>query len=231
MVDSDGSVFNIRAEDPSALTTKQLQRENLWLRELIETRIDGMDKAIDLLQQFADRTPTTMDVQHEVKALREVTTEMIQGIRTQIQARDIQISTAAKDVKSAVDAAFAAAKEAVSEQNKSNALSNSKTEATFTKQIDMLGDTIKTNTKGMEDKIGDIKERLTIIESRTSVSDPSTQITLAKLGEQVARLGSSSDVSTGRSSGMLALWGLILGGIGFLVGASALIGLIVKIAR
>src|SRR5665213_4442028 len=90
--------------DPSTLTTSQLHRELASLRELIEARLDGTDKRIEI--QFAER--------------------------------DKRADQAAKDSKSAVDAAFAAAKEAVSEQNKSSALAISKSETATTKQIDSI---------------------------------------------------------------------------------------------
>lgn len=193
-------------QDPSALTTQQLLRENFWLRELLETRIDGMDKAIMLLQAFADRTPTTMDIQHEVTALREVAMEMFRGIKTQLLERDAQTEKASRDVKSAVDAAFAAAKEAVGEQNKSNALSISKSEVGFTKQIDGIVELIRTTSKAVDDKIGDLKERVTQIESRTQ-------------GAQVQKVESQTNATQS--------WGFIVGGIGILVSVATLIVLVV----
>lgn len=238
-----------QGQDPSALTTQQLLRENFWLRELIESRllaiearIDGGDKAVSLLQAFADRTPTTMDVQNDVRGLREVVFGRLDGIKTQIEERDAQIEKSAKDikeatekaardVKSAVDAAFAASKEVVSEQNKSNALSTAKSEASFTKQIDMLGETNKSNMKGVDDKISDIKERITIIESKTSISDPSTAITLAKLDATVARLSSTTDVHGGRTAGMTALWGLVAGSFALLISLGVLITMIVNVLK
>jgi len=222
-------------QDPTALTTQQLLRENFWLRELteakltqLEQRMEASDKAVTLLQQFADRTPTTKDVQHEVAQLREVLIEKFEGVRTQLQERDAQTEKASRDVKSAVDAAFAAAKEAVGEQNKSNALAIAKSEAGFTKQIDMLGETNKTNMKGVDDKIGDIKERLTVIESKTSISDPSTAVNLAKLQSAVDRLSSSAASADGRSAGMTALWGFIGGAVGLIVGVIVAAGVIVR---
>lgn len=175
---------DVSGQDPSALTTQQLLRENFWLRELLESRINGIEerieggnKAVQLLQAFADRTPTTMDVQNDVKGLREVVFVKLDGVKTQLEERDTQIDRVARevkeateknsrDVKSAVDAAFAASKEVVSEQNKSYALSNAKSEAAFTKQIDAIGEVIKTTNKGVDDKINDIKDRITSIESR-----------------------------------------------------------------
>lgn len=216
------------SQDPSLLTTQALQRENLWLRDLFETRLEAMDKAINLLQAFADRTPTTLDVQAEVTALREVVMVMFGGIKTQLLERDAQTEKASRDVKSAVDAAFAAAKEAVGEQNKSNALSISKSEAGVTKQIDGIVELIRTTSKGTDDKISDIKERITIIESRTSVSDPTTAINLAKLDEKVARFARATDLTTGSSAGMMSLWGLIISAVGLAAGVAAVISIFLK---
>ena len=277
------------SQDPTALTTQQLLRENFWLRELSEAkldsvigRIEAMDKAVQLLQNFADRTPTTMDVQKDVQQLREVAFEKFDKLTTQLTERDARVERvaiavhldvenavsrlrevcfekfdkvatqiverdtqvdkavkdvrdatekAARDVKSAVDAAFAASKEVVSEQNKSNAAANDKSERAVTKQIDMLGDTIKVNTKGVDDKINDIKERITIIESKTSVSDPSSAIAISELKASVNRISSTTDITSGRGAGMTALWALIIGGIGALFGIASIVAVVVKMMK
>lgn len=239
--DTGGAVHfdsaGVRVSDPTPLTTQQLLRENLWLRELIEARIKGLegrmeagDEAVRLLQTFADRTPTTMDVNGAVERLREVAFQKFEAVKIQLLERDAVADKASKDVKSAVDAAFAAAKEAVSEQNKSNALSNAKTEASFTKQIDMLNDSKKTEMKAVDDKLNDIKERITVIESKTSVSDPSSAIAIAELKASVNRLSSTTDLSTGRGAGMTALWALIVGGMGFVFALVSVVVLVLKYA-
>ena len=227
--DAEVERYNIaHGQDPSELTTRQLLRENFWLRELLETRLAGMDKAIQLLQAFADRTPTTMDVQAQVQALREVVFEKFEGVERASVELKSSTDKAARDVKSAVDAAFAASKEVVSEQNKSNALSTAKSEAGFTKQIDLLGETNKNNMKAVDDKISDIKERITIIESKTSISDPSTAITLAKLDATVARLTQSTDVGSGRAAGQTALWALLVGGFGLALAIGTFVIVVMK---
>ena len=140
--------YNVNAampnSDPTALTTQQLLRENFWLRELLESRIAGIeqrmdagDKAVQLLQAFADRTPTTKDVQHEVLQLREVAMEKFSGI------------------KSAVEAAFEAAGVGIT-----------KSEANFIKQIDSQQSLINSKTSNLEARISDLKDRMTAIEAR-----------------------------------------------------------------
>jgi hypothetical protein len=204
--------------DPTLRTTQQVLRENFWLRELLETRLTGMDKALSLLQAFADRTPTTMDVQHEVAQLREVMT-----------VRFASVDATFTQKETALQAAFAAQEKQAIATNTSNAAANSKMEDSFTKQIDSLYTTKNADTKGIDDKIDDIKSRLTIIESKTSISDPSTAITLAKLDATVARLTSSTDIGAGRAAGQTALWALIVGGLGLVIGVASAIGLLMKV--
>lgn len=202
--------------DPTPRTTQQVLRENFWLRELLEAKLLGIeqrmaegDKAVKLLQAFADRTPTTMDVQHQVSALREVVMEKFAGISDTFVQKEI-----------ALVAAFQAQEKQALATNDSNAAANKKTEDSFIKQID-----------GVNDKVSDIKDRLTIIESRTSISDPTTAITLAKLDATVQRLTSSTDMGVGRSTGVATMWALIVGGLGLVFSASTLAVLIVRLVN
>ena len=125
--------------DPTSLTTDQLRREIMSLRETIEARMEGDRKLND---------------------------ERFRGIETQFLERDKRTEQTTHDNKVAVDAAFAAAKEAVGEQNKSNAASITKSEATFTKQIDQTGTLLSAVAKATDEKIDDLKTRLTTIEGQ-----------------------------------------------------------------
>src|SRR5579859_5246367 len=117
--------------DPTVLTTQQLQREIGTSRELVEalasgmqrvfeTRLDAMDKAIQLLQAETDRAPAR--IVQVVDHLRSVHDEKFRSIDKQFLERDTRTEQTSRDSKVAVDAALQAAKEAVGEQNKSNAL-------------------------------------------------------------------------------------------------------------
>lgn len=123
-----------------------------------------MDKAIELLQSTADDFPGRMD--EKIASLKSVHDERFASIETQFLERDTRTEQTSKDSKVAVDAALQAAKEAVGEQNKSSALAIAKSEAATTKQIDQIGVIIQTTTKGVDDKIDDIKGRLQAIEGQ-----------------------------------------------------------------
>ena len=188
--------------DPTPRTMQQVLRENFWLRELLETRLNGMDKALLLLQAFADRTPTTMDVQHQVLQLREVA--MVKFVENE----------------KAIEAAFAASKEVVV-----------KTEDQFRKLFDTIGSQVAAIAKATDDKISDIKERITIMESKTSVSDPSTSLALANLERAVQQMRTVGDVGQGAAAGKAALWALIVGVLGLVFGLGSTVALFMKMAN
>lgn len=146
----------IGAQDPSALTTQQLVRENFWLRELlearmggIEERIDAGDKAVSLLQAFTDRTPTTKDVQHEVIALREVVMEKFASINTTFSQND-----------KALTAALQAQEKQAIATNDSNNKAISKMEDNFTNLIEQGRELLIATKSNTDVQINDIKSRL-----------------------------------------------------------------------
>jgi hypothetical protein len=235
--------------DPTLLTTSQLLREVAALEAKINTRFDAMDKAVELLQAFANKSPT-IDVvaasvvslekvckarldaisgnidslrgeserrldeaMRETKHAQELRDEKFLGIYAALEAVKEAVQSRFVQQETALAAAFAAAKEAVAEQNKSNALSITKSETTFTKNIDQLGelvktmgiaigDKIETSNKSANDKIDDLKGRLTALESRTSVSDPTTSMALRDMSNSIGSLRTGADTGSGRSKGM-----------------------------
>jgi hypothetical protein len=152
--------------DPTFLTTQQLIREIKTAREIIETRLDGMDKAIELLQAATDRYPAL--VTQTVGRLQELHEEKFRSIAVQFAERDTRTEQTSRDSKVAVDAALSAQVKSVDAQNISNSVAIAKSEAGFTKQIDQIGALIQAMGKATDDKIDDIKTRLNTIESRTN---------------------------------------------------------------
>jgi len=169
--------------DPTLLTTRQLLRELGNLKELIyshtaglassiEQRFVGMDKALILLQAKVDRSPSIEEVVAKF-------TEKLIGVNTQFVERDVRTENTTREQKIAIDAAFSAQKEAVSEQNKSAAAAITKSETATGEKIQALGLLIdqglkSTNAKlddsltATNDKIDDLKTRMGIIDERAS---------------------------------------------------------------
>jgi hypothetical protein len=135
------------------------------LRELLESRFIGIDKELGVIHIWMDRRDGVVEtaIQHchdlmlsKIAELASVTAEQFKGVSAQFNERDTRTDQRAGDTKLAVDAAFAAAKEATS-----------KIEAGFTKSIDGQQDLMNSNNRASDNKIGDLKDRLTAMEART----------------------------------------------------------------
>jgi hypothetical protein len=151
--------------DPSELTTSQLYREIASLKEVVYTRFDAMDKAIELFQDNLTRVPT--DVDKQVGNLKELHNEKFASVQIQLHERTLRVDQTTHDSKMAVDAALQAAKEAVT-----------KSEMVTMKQIDSILTLVNSSNAAQTDKIDDIKGRLTLIEGR-AVGSATTQTSTA----------------------------------------------------
>lgn len=179
--------------DPSSLTTSQLMREIEWVSKVFNTKIDAMQTAVELLQSIANKSPTVAEVDLSVKCLQELVEEKFQSIDVQLRERDIRFRQVQANNQEAVGAALAAAKEGVDRQNSSNTMAISKSEVAFTKQLDQMNMQLATIVKSLDDKISDIKERLTVMEAKTAgISQQRTEQkedTKANVGYIVAGFG------------------------------------------
>jgi uncharacterized membrane protein len=154
-------------------TTAQLYREITNLHQLIDIRLDAMDKAVVLFNENLTRVPTDTDKQithlreflvSELSKVADVHNEKFTSVEAQFVERDMRRNQSAMDSKTAIDAALQAAKEAVG-----------KSEISTTKQIDQQSSLIHTTSQGLNDKIDDIKSRLTLIEGKGVGGDRSAQ--------------------------------------------------------
>jgi hypothetical protein len=179
---------NLPVPDPTVLTTQLVDRALAAYREVVEVRLDGMDEATHLLANeltLARQTNDARDLRSRedrdraVNALREVLTgniknvsdvtlEKFNAVDTRFQERDTRTQQAADESRISLDAALAAAKEAVSEQNKANTEAIRKSELATQKQIDSLIALMTTANKSVEDKISDLKSRLDRGEGQSS---------------------------------------------------------------
>lgn len=170
--------------DPTVLTTQQLEKAIVASREIVETRVIGIEKTITLLQQTIDRLPAQRE--ESIKQLQALHEEKFRSIAIQFEERDTRTGLTSQATEKAIAAALQAAKEAVGEQNKSNAASIQKSEVNFTKQIDQIQSMITTGQKTNDDKFDDVKTRIQIIESQKKGSDSTWAIIAAVTGIVIA---------------------------------------------
>jgi hypothetical protein len=169
--------------DPTKLTTEavdkatvQYRRELATLREIIETRLAGLDEDRRHLWDFVNGWPTHAEADHrqlEEEAVRRLAAErefilaqlaIVSSVMTEkFAAVDGQFSAS----KIAVDAALTAQKEAVGEQNKANDRAIAKSETAVKEQLTALTQVSDASVKAMEGRITDARDRLTVIESLT----------------------------------------------------------------
>lgn len=228
--------------DPTVRTVEQLQREIAATREIVEangkatrevleTRLGGMDKAIELLQKAADKIP--QHVKDEVAQLRELHEEKFTsvsrqieiqfgGIATQFQERDKRTEQLSIADKTAIAAALQAQKEAAGSTNESIIAVITKMESSFTKLFDQNQTLLQTMTKNIGDQINDLKSRLDKGEGKTSVSDPAVADAVRQLGIVVSNLTAAKDTNAGHAKGASDNMGYIIGIGGLLFAAAAL---------
>ena len=151
---SDSGYDSRPIPDPTVLTTAALQREIGTLKELFETKFEAYDKAIDLLQDQANRSHSISVVEERVAAQQILTNEKLKLVDMQFAQRD-----------TALTAALLASKELVSQHNASSAQAIAKSEANTERQLGQIIATFGETTKGLASAISDLKDRLTTLES------------------------------------------------------------------
>jgi hypothetical protein len=121
---------------------------------------------------------------HEaLEHLREVHEQKFMGIGTRFDERDERTAQAAQESRISLDAALAAAKEAVGAQQEANSTAIAKSEAATQKTIDALTASSAAANRSLDDKIADIKSRVDRGEGGGSVADKwrSTYIAVASV--------------------------------------------------
>lgn len=167
---------SVPVPDPTTLTRESILREIERVKEFFGEMINGKDTLF-----------TSM-----IAGIKAVFDEKFNNVNLQFSGRDI-----------ALVAALQAAKEAVGEQNKSNAMAIAKSETEVTKQLDQIRLLINGSQKITDDKIDDMKARIQAIESN-------------KVGTQEHKRDTSSIV------------GVVIGVAGLLIAAVAVAVAFVK---
>ena len=146
-----------------------MERGLAALRDVLETRLDGMDRASVLLHENMSRIPSDTDKQiahvrqlHDQKfeGVHSALAGLSAGIQKQFDERDVRSKAAEDAAKVAVNAALQAQKEAAGAQNESNAAAILKSESATVKQIDGILALLASSTKGTDEKIASINGRL-----------------------------------------------------------------------
>ena len=150
------------APDPTVLTTEQLLREVETVKEWVQAqlavrdqRLDSIDKATSVFNESLTRVPT--DVQNQVGHLKELSDEKFASIHLQFKERDTRSERESRDNKVAVDAAFAAQKEAAAKQDDANQKAIDKSENATSDTINKLAELFETRTTGLSGLIADLK--------------------------------------------------------------------------
>jgi hypothetical protein len=174
---------NIPVPDPSVITSQEIAKAKAELRDeynvlmhanetarelirqVLETRLDSMDRASVVLSENVNRVPTLLD--RESSRLEKLFEEKLfgmitkfDGIQVQFRERDIRTDQDKIAATTAVNAALQAQKEAAGAQNEANAAAITKSENSFTKEIDGLKSLINTVRDAIQSDVGNLKQRL-----------------------------------------------------------------------
>src|ERR1035437_3565376 len=141
----------IPVPDPSVLTTDSLNAAKEDLRREAETLLHNRQAEVAALR---------VELMGEIRRLEDIESERLLRIDQRFEERDERTDQIAQLGRISLDAALAAAKEAVGEQNKSNALSITKSENSMKEQVNANANQTSTRLDALADKIEDMKGRI-----------------------------------------------------------------------
>ena len=141
----------IPVPDPSVLTTDIVNAAKEDLRRETDTAVHNRDAAINALR---------IELMGEIRRLEDIQRERLLRIDQRFEERDERTGQIADLARISLDAALAAAKEAVGEQNRSNALSITKSESSMKEQVTANAVQAGTRIDALSDKFDDLKSRI-----------------------------------------------------------------------
>lgn len=142
--------------DPTVLTTKQLRRQTKSLRELLESRIAGMERAASL---YAD------GMNHAISDLKTLYDEKFVGIDKRFTERDLRANAINNANQLAVQTAFTTNKESSLAHHTAVTDSMRKTEEGFKDRLSSLETKIDFNKQNLDGSLYDLKDRITRLEA------------------------------------------------------------------
>lgn len=128
------------------------------LRDMLNVRIDAVEKAAEVFSQNLNRVPTLLD--REAARLQAILEERTGNIRTSISERDSQAKQDKISAAMAVQTALGSLKELISAQNGATAAAIAKSEAATANDLESLNKIIGTTKDGLSAEINNLKQRL-----------------------------------------------------------------------
>lgn len=148
---------------------------------------------------------------------RELTEERFASVGQQFLERDTRSEREARDNKVAVDAAFAAQKEAATKQDEANQKAIDKSEIATAEKINKLEQLFKTTTNALDSKIDansrGTADKIDEVKDRQRSTDLTVQTMIANGAGQIAQRTEQRS----QSSGNQALIGTVIGVILFVI--------------
>jgi len=160
--------------DPTELTDRAIARLSASLIqyidgkfEVIEERLRGIDTATSLRldQVTLIHADIAADIDRAIVAHDQVDAEKFRAIAQQFAERDTRSERESRDNKVAVDAAFAAQKEAAAKQDEANAKAIDKSERATAETIKTNQDLTRAATDTLTKDVDALKNAVTRIES------------------------------------------------------------------
>jgi len=160
----------------------------------IEERFDGIDRATELRWPTVENFPNI--VEDKVNQLKELVFEKFGSVQTQFKERDTRSERESRDNKVAVDAAFAAQKEAAAKQDEGNAKAIDKSERATAETIKTNQELSKSTTDALTKSLDELKLQFAaFVSSREGVKEQRTEQRAVTAG-QLAIFGAIGLVAT-----------------------------------
>lgn len=156
--------------DPTIATNDAVERAILAIRDYIDgqlqvrdERLSGIDRATEL--RLTGITDIPNQIQAAINHLASLVDERFASVQTQFLERDTRSERESRDNKVAVDAAFAAQKEAAAKQDEANAKAIDKSEKATTETIKTNQELSRATTDALTKSLDEVKLAVSRIES------------------------------------------------------------------
>jgi hypothetical protein len=148
---------------------------------------------VDLTAQSTQelRTAEIAIVAGQIENLAHIMDERFKSIANQFEERDTRSERESRDNKVAVDAAFAAQKEAAAKQEETFSKGIDKSEGATQETINKLTELFRTTNQGLSDKVDDLKQRLS--DSEKNLQQRISEVAQVANGSVSEKAGAKGD--------------------------------------